>query len=109
MGLVKGAAVEPAVVPREHAHTHPPTYQVIALITQDGGDQQDPHGQGQIHQAGTTHSSSDEEQGIARQKRHQHHAGFDKNNRKQQGINPSPVALHKLANVAVHVQHKVDQ
>jgi hypothetical protein len=110
MCLVKGAAIEPAgVFPRKHPNAHAPPDRKIALVAQYGRRQQDPQGQGQTHQIRTTQSPGDEKQRVAGQKRHHHHASFNKNYRKQQGIDPDPVGLHKHANVAVHVQHKIHQ
>ena len=110
MGLVKGFAVEPArVLPLEHLGPQVVADLVIALVTQKRRGKQDRRGQRIAHQAGAAHGAHDEQQRIAGQKRHHHHAGLDKDNQKQQRIHPHAVGGYKSFQVFVDMQNEVDQ
>jgi hypothetical protein len=50
-----------------------------------------------------------EQQRVAWQKRHHHNTGLDKNDQKQQRINPGTIVLHKHFQVLVDVQYKIQQ
>ena len=109
MGLVKGFAVEPAgIFPGKDTVAKITPNGVIALIAQNGCSEQNAQGQGQIQQAHAAQRPHHKHQGVARQKRHHHHPCFDKNNQKQQGVDPGAIRLHKAFNVAVDVKHKIN-
>ena len=110
MGLVKAPSAEkPGLLPLKHPGSDISANGVVHLVAQNGRGQQQPHDQGQVHQARTTHGPDDEQERIAWQKRHDHHAGFHKNDQKQQGIDPGPVLGHEGLQVAIHMEDEIQQ
>ena len=96
MGLVKGSAVkEPRVFPLKNLGSKIPTDAVIDLIACNCCHQQQTHDQRQIQHARATQGADHKQQGIARQKRHDDQPCFDKDDQKQQGVDPHAVIFHK--------------
>ena len=110
MGLVKAPAAEkPGLFPLKHPGSEITANGVVGLVTQNGRRQQQAHHQWQVHQTRTTHGPHNEKQGIARQEGHDHHAGFHKDDEKQQGIDPGPMLGDKGLQVAVHMENEINE
>ena len=110
VGLVKALAAEkPRVFPLEHPGAEIAADRVVGLVAQNSGHQQQAHHQGQAHQTRAAHGADDEQQRVARQKRHDHNAGFHKNDEKQQGIDPGPILSDKGLQVAVDVEDEINK
>ena len=82
---------------------------VVALVAQNSSCDQHDSGHGIAHQPRAAHGTHHKQQRVPGQKRHDHHAGFNKNDQKQQGVNPPAVVLHKHLQVFVYVQDEVEQ
>jgi hypothetical protein len=110
MGLVERPLVEPArVVPLEHFRSEITADTVVALVPQDRGYQQDGAGQRKAHEAGAAESAHDEQQRIAGQEGHDHHARLHEHDDEQQRVHPGPVARDEGREVLIHVQDEIDQ
>ena len=105
MRLVKRAFVEEAgVFPLKHLGPEVTADGEVALVAQNSRYQQDSHRHRQADQTDAAQSADDEQQRVTRQKRHHHHTGFDKDDGKQQRIDPHAVMFLEGLQVAVAVR-----
>jgi len=108
--LIKRLAIEKArVLPAKHLGPEVAPDGVVGLVPRDRCRQQQAHGQRQAHQLGPAQRPHDEEQRVARQKRHHHQTGLDEHDQEQQRIDPGAVLAHKSLQVAVHMEDEIDE
>ena len=96
-------------LPAKHPLPDAPTDQKIALISRNRRHEQHPQRQGQVHQPIGAQRTDDEHQRVSGEKGHDHQAGFNKHDQKQQTVNEHTVVLHKRFDVAVDVEDEIDQ
>ena len=89
--MVQCPFVDPSVILREHGPSDLAPDKIIQVIADNGGDNQQNHQQFRIQSARGTKSARDEQQRVARQKRHDDQTGLAKHDGKQDDIHPGPV------------------
>jgi len=110
MGLLEGMLVEEAaVLPGPHPRPHVPADEVVGLVAQHGGQDEQPHRQRQAHQPHAAQGAHHEQQRVARQERHDHHARLDEDDQEQQRVHPGAIGLDESRQVLVDMQDEVDQ
>ncbi len=82
---------------------------VVGLVAQHRRGKQQPQGQREAEQADPTHRSHHKQQRVTGQKRHHNDAGFDKNDEKQQRIDPCAVAGYKNLQMFIDVKDEVEE
>ena len=110
MCLVKGFFIEPArALPLKHLGPDVPPDAVVALVAKHRRNKQQANSQRIAHQANAAHRAHDKQQRVARQERHDDQAGLDKNDDKQQRINPDAIAGDKHLKMLVNVKNEIDE
>ena len=109
MGLEQMLFLDQPVFAGKNGRSHMPSDAVVHGVAQNTGGQQYQHDLAVAHEPRARHHAGSKQQGIARQKRRDHQAGFTKDDDEKNCIDPEPVLLHQLKQMHVNVQHKIQK